>query len=231
MNKKGQRIISLRKQGKTYGEIEKILNLPKSTVGWWLRGVKMKKSIEKKTFKRCRNKWSRNISNYNKVYAKIRSEEAANDRENHQRRGYLEIKNIMLNDLKLIGNVLYWAEGNTKNRHLLRFANSKPEIIKVMMKFFREVCKIPEEKIKARVHLYPTMDQNKAINYWKKIVDLPKKNFHPSQIQISRASKNKRPKNTLPYGTLHLTAGNTEITCKVKGWIEGISEQVIKLRV
>ena len=49
MNEKGQKITTLRKQGKTYGEIEKILQLPKSTVGWWLRGIKMPKAIEKQT--------------------------------------------------------------------------------------------------------------------------------------------------------------------------------------
>ncbi|MCG2689889.1 hypothetical protein L6252_01250 [Candidatus Parcubacteria bacterium] len=226
MNEKGQQIITLRKQGKTYGEIEEILKLPKSTVGWWLRGIKMEKSVEKQTIERCRNKWRKNISDYNKIYAKIRSKEAADVRENNKKKGALEIKKITLNGLKLIGSALYWAEGNTKNRHLLRFANSKPEIIKTMMDFFRRVCNIPEEKIKARIHLYPSINEQEAINYWKKITNLPKKNFHPSQIQISRASKGKRSKNTLPYGTLHLTAGNTEITCRVKGWIRGISEKI-----
>ena len=34
MNEKGRKIIALRKKGKTCGEIEKTLNLPKSTVAW-----------------------------------------------------------------------------------------------------------------------------------------------------------------------------------------------------
>ena len=226
MNEKGYKIITLRRQGKTYGEIEKILKLPKSTVAWWLRGIKIPKTTEKQIFKRCKKKWRRNIVAYNKIYAKIRSQEANKIREGHKEKGFREIKKLTKKDLKIIGSILYWAEGNTKNRHILRFANSDPEIIRIMMKFFREPCNIAKEKIKARIHLYPTTNQHKTTNYWKKITGLPKKNFHPPQVQISRASKGKRPRNTLPYGTLHLTAGNTEITCKVKGWIRGIAEKI-----
>jgi len=226
MNEKGRKIIALRKQGKTCGEIEKILKLPKSTVGWWVRGVTMPADVKKETLKRCRGKWRKNISEYNKTYSQIRSQKAADVREANKQKGAAEIKKITLNDLKLIGSALYWAEGNTKNRHLLRFANSKPEIIKTMMDFFLRVCKISEEKIKAKIHLYPNTNQLEAINYWQKVTGLSKKNFYKPQIQISKASKHKRNKNTLPYGTLHLTAGNTETTCRVKGWIRGISEKI-----
>jgi len=227
MNEKGQRIISLRKKGKTYGEIVNILKLPKSTVAWWLRGgVKIPKSLEKQMLERSRKKWRNNINEFNKVYAKIRSEEAARIREDIKKKASKEIKNLSKKDLQLIGCALYWAEGTKKNRWHVCFSNSDSEIIRIMMRFFREICKIPDEKIKARIHLYPQMDQQKTTNYWKKITALPKKNFNKSQIQVSRASKSKRPRNTLPYGTLHLTAGNTKMACRVKGWVRGISEKI-----
>jgi len=94
-----------------------------------------------------------------------------------------------------------------------------------MMKFFREICHIPDEKIKALVHIYPGLNYKKVLTFWTKIAKLPKKNFYKPQTQISRASKRKRDRNTLPYGTLHLTAGNTLITSQVKGWIQGILEK------
>jgi len=227
MNKKGQRIIDLRKKGRTYTEIAHTLKVPKSTVAWWLRGgVKIPKSLEKQMLERSRKKWRRNINAFNKIYAKIRSEEAAKIREKYKEKAAKEIKKISKKDLRLIGCALYWAEGTKTNRWQVGFSNSDPEIIKVMMRFFREVCNIPNEKIKARIHLYPQMDQQKTTNYWKKITALPKKNFNKPQIQISRASKGKRLRNTLPYGTLHLTAGNTEMACRVKGWVRGISERI-----
>jgi len=226
MNEKGQKIIALRKQGKTYSEIETILKLPKSTVGWWLRGVKMDKLVEKKTLERCRKKWRKNILNYNNIYAKIRSEEAANIREKIAQKASEEIGEIAEYNLRLIGSALYWAEGNTKSRHMLRFANSNPDIIKVIMKFFQKICGIPDEKIKARVHLHPNISQKESEKYWSKITGLSRDHFQKPQVQISRASKGKRKKNTLPYGTLHLTICNTAKACTVKGWIRGISEKI-----
>lgn len=226
MNEKGRRIIALRKKGKTYTEIANILKLPKSTVAWWLRNVKIPKSLEKQIFERSRKKWRKNIVAYNKIYAPLRSQEAEKIREEIKNNASKEIKNLSKENLQLIGCALYWAEGNKKNRWCVRFSNSDPEIIKTMMRFFREVCNIPDEKIKARIHLYPRINHQKTTNYWIKITRLPKKNFQKPQTQISRASKGKRPRNTLPYGTLHLTAGNTEMACKVKGWVRGISEKI-----
>ena len=56
MDEKGRRIIALRKQGRTYGEIEKTLKLPKSTVAWWLRNVRISKVLQKQILERSREK-------------------------------------------------------------------------------------------------------------------------------------------------------------------------------
>lgn len=228
MNEKGRRIIALRKKGKTYGEIEKILKLPKSTVAWWLRGVKIPESLRKQILERSRKKWRKNIVAYNNVYSKIRSEEAAKIREGYKEKAKeeisKEIKKLSLRDLKLIGVALFWAEGDKKNRHLARVSNSDPFIILAIMRFFREICKVPEEKIKAKIHLYPQTNVQQATRYWSKITRLPSIQFTKPQTQISKASKRKRDPNTLPYGTLHLYISNTELKCKILGWIEGISK-------
>ena len=226
MNDTGQCIIVLRKRGKTHSEIAKILKIPKSTVGWWLKGVKIPKAIRKKILEKSREKWRKNIQSYNKYYGKIRSQEAAKIREGYKEKATKEIKKLSKRDLKLIGAALYWAEGNTKNRNRLQFSNSNPLMISIVMRFFKEICNIAEDKIKARVHIYPGINYRKALNFWSQITKLPKNNFYPPQTQISRASKKKRSINTLPYGTIHLTVLNTKLACRVKGWIEGISDKI-----
>jgi len=137
-----------------------------------------------------------------------------------------KIINISQNELKLIGSALYWAEGNTKNRNRLQFSNCDHFLIKVAMKFFREICKVRDDKICARVHIYPGLDYKKTLNFWSNITNLPNKNFYPPQIQVSRASKRVMSRNTLLYGTLHLTILSTELASRVKGWIQGISEKI-----
>jgi hypothetical protein len=226
MNAKGRRIRAFRKKGKTYTEISEVLKLPKSTVAWWLKDFKLPAKTERKIIEKSRKKWRKAIIDYNNVHGKLRSQKAAAIREKYKQNGIKEIKNLSKKELKLIGSALYWAEGGKKNRNSLRFSNSNPSMIEVIMKFFQEVCNIPNEKIKARIHIYPQINPRIATNYWKKVTNLPRINFQKPQVQISRASKKKRPKNTLPYGTLHLTVNNTEMTCRVKGWIQGISEKI-----
>ena len=225
MKEKGQRIITLRKRGRTYGEIAKTLNLPKSTVAWWSKKAGISKSLERMILERSRKKWRQNIIEYNRIHAKIRSEKARIKREKTEKKASKQIKHISKSGLKLIGSALYWGEGNKKCRWYLRFANSDSLMVKVMMRFFRETCKIPDEKIKLRIHLYPNTNQKKATEFWSKITKLPKNNFLKAQVQISKASKRKRSRNTLPHGTLHIRAGNTKTTSTVRGWIRGITEK------
>lgn len=212
--------INLRKEGKTYGEIREIYDIPKSTLSNWLSKLKMnsktKKLIQKKGYERWRKTVERN--------AKQAKEKAEKVRLKIKSEAEKEIKKVNNNELKLIGTVLYFAEGDKKSRNQIRFSNTDERLIKIMMKFFREVCNVSDEKIKARIHLYPNINYEKAKKHWAKITGLPKKNFYPPQIQISQASKGKRSKNTLPYGTLHLSI--TELAGKMRGWFEGLIKQI-----
>jgi transposase-like protein len=210
-------IISLRKLGKSYSEIRKIYSIPKSTLSDWLKEIKMdpkiKTELETRTYEKLKEE------------AKKKMEKALKVRQTTENQSKMEIKEITNKELKLIGTALFWAEGSKRERQHLRFANSDPELIKVFLKFCRKVCKIPEEKIKARIHLYPGMDVQKAMKFWSEVTGIPPENFYKPQVQVSRASKRKRGKK-LPFGTLHLVCGNTETFCKVKGWIQGICEKV-----
>lgn len=220
------RAIQLRKKGQSYAEIASILRISKSTAYDWTRRIKLSKKAEERIKRKIKEALRKGLAAYNRIYGKIRSQEAAKIREGYKEKASKEIKKLVKRDLKLIGAALYWAEGNLKNRNSLRFGNSNSLMIKTIMKFFREACNIPSEKIKARIHLYPQINQKEATNYWMKITILPRVNFQPPQIQVSRASKGRRPRNTLPYGTLHLTVNNTELACRVKGWIQGVSEKI-----
>lgn len=215
--------INLRQKGKTCGEIVSILNAPKSTVWSWIRNISLSEKIKKEILDKGKEKCRKNIIDYN---TKVRPVEAARIRDNWTNQAKREIKNISENELRLIGSALYWAEGNTKNRNRLQFSNCDPFLIKVAIKFFREICKVNNSKICARVHIYPGIDYEKTLNFWSEITNLSKQNFYSPQVQISRASKGKMPRNTLPYGTLHLTICNTELASRVKGWIQGISEKI-----
>ena len=139
-----------------------------------------------------------------------------------------EIRSISKYELLLIGTALYWAEGyNRATRgkgHEICFANSNPDMIKLFLRFLREIIHVPEDKLRVKIHIYPNIDEESAINFWSQVTNMPKERFHITQ-QISRASKGKRPKNSLPYGTLRLDVTRFQNFFKIQGWIDGLIQQ------
>ena len=60
--------------------------------------------------------------------------------------------------------MLYWAEGGKTRKGMVRFSNSDPEMIKIMMAFFRKVCNAPKEKFRGYIHIHPHLNHKKQKN-------------------------------------------------------------------
>lgn len=125
-------------------------------------------------------------------------------------------------DLKILGASLYWAEGYNAARSYIIFSNSDPEIIKIMMKFLREICQVSNEKIKGRVNIHPHLDIKKAERFWSNVTKIPKSNFNKPLLAVSSASKQKR--DTLPLGTFNIIVCDVILASKIKGWIRGLTK-------
>jgi len=214
--------ISLRKQGKSYNEISKILGTPKSTLSLWLKNVSMSPKVRKKFWDAVKERQSKSITEFNKKqgeYARKKAQKIQQDAAEM-------VNALSKKDLLLVGSALYWAEGFKKTRWILAFTNSDPLMIKLIMKFFREVCEVTEEKIRGNVQIHPNVTPKQAISYWSKITKIPQCQFLKCYTRLSPSSKQKRPYNTLPYGTLRISIYDSKITNTVKGWIQGISEKI-----
>jgi len=214
--------ILLRKQGKSYNEITKILGVPKSTLSLWLRNIRMSNAIQERFWNKTRKKWVTSITRFNKERARIARQKA----QQIQDLTLKDIKRISKRELLLIGSALYWAEGYKKSRWTVVFSNSDPLMIRLIMRFFREICKIKEDKFFATVQIHPNTTSQKSINYWSKITKIPKKQFRKTYSRLTPSSKRKRAINILPYGTLRISISDVEIINKIKGWIKGLEKLV-----
>ena len=124
-------------------------------------------------------------------------------------------------ELKLVGTALYWAEGSKTKRSLVQVCNSDERIIKFMMRFFREICNVPESKFRGYIHIHTHLNAKKAKNYWSSISNISLKQFYKTYQKPNKSSQNK--KDSLPYGTFTIIICNTELFLKIKGWINGLS--------
>lgn len=214
--KKEQQIkaVILRKQGVSIKEIAKRLKVAKSSVSLWVRNVVLNRhqlmalkdnmnsfeTIEKRRLSRLQN-------------------------EDAKRKAVMfhagkEIKKISKRDLQIIGLCLYLGEGSKAHRGAAKLANSDPAVIKIMMRYFREICLVPEKKFRGHIHTYSHLNVNKAENYWVKVSGIPKSQFYKTYSKPSIASKGK--KDSTPYGTLDVTICSTKLYLQIMGQIEKI---------
>ena len=180
--------IKLRKQGKSYNEINKILGTPKSTLSDWFRDLRFSKDIKIELISEAKKKWAHNITCYNKKRAALILQKT----EKIQKVESEKIKNISERELWLLGTALYWAEGSKRVRWQARFTNSDPDMIKFMMFYFRNICKTKEDKFRLALQIHPNVFEKEAKRYWSSITKVPPSQFHKTQTAVSKTSRNKR---------------------------------------
>ncbi|MBI2062707.1 MAG: hypothetical protein HYT61_00480 [Candidatus Yanofskybacteria bacterium] len=221
-----QAALALRLEGKTYGEIRKSFQIPKSTLSTWFSSLKIDSEAKKVLESKKKNGYYKLVE-----FNKIRTLNIKKENENI--RGEYESKIGRLNnrELMVLGAALYWGEGY-KNFGLknggypyMCLGNSDPSMIKVFVIFLYKFLKITKDRIKCQIMIYPSINPQKAIQYWQNITQIPSKNFR-TQLAVSRASQGKRPSNLLPYGTLQLRVNNRQEFFKIKGLIDGITQTI-----
>lgn len=210
--------ISLRRKGYSIQEIFKKTKVAKSTLSNWIfQGIS--KSEEKKIKKITKKKGLIKLIKINKR----RSLNIIKREKQIQERYARQIKKINSKALFWLGLGLYMAEGAKTGRWKPIFYNSDPVLNMIMTKYFIEICKTPKNRIHIQLVLHKGISENKAKNYWSRILQIPKKMFYHASYVESKASKGKRPINTLPYGTVQIAVGKKEVFNKIKGWTLGIN--------
>jgi len=209
----------LRRQGKSINEVKNILNVSKASVSLWVRDIVLTTKQKKLLSKNGRSVESiekRRLSRISNTQSKTNiAIEIAKK----------EITNISKNDLKIIGISLYLGEGGKTKRGIARLTNSDPAIIKIIMRFFREICRVEESKFRGHIHTFSKNNKKESEKYWSKISGIPISQFYKTYIKQSIASKNKR--NTLQYGTFDVSVNDTQLFLKILGWMNKLKELII----
>ena len=216
--------VRLRKQGNSYNQINKKLGLPKSTLSTWLKDIKISDTAEKKISRRAHLKSTTALIKRNKLQTELADERASQIRKIACK----ETEKLLNNKLFIAAIALYWAEGYKKGAQgskwkCVDFANSDPQMVKMMMLFFRTICKAKDSCIKAQLIAHKNVNIAKSINYWSKITEISKSNFFISSVAANKNSKGKR-RNTLEHGTIHIRIYSVELFFKIIGWIDGVKK-------
>lgn len=174
--KEKEEAIKLRKSGKSLRFIESRLNIPKSTLNGWFRGLILSKSasnrIEAKRLRLLSQgrvkavKWH-NLQKSNRL--KLAYQEAT--------KLLYKIQNKDQSIIELALSLLYLGEGSKKQVGLA-LGNSDPLILQFYILILRNIYQIPLTKLRAELHLRADQNAVQLIRYWSKQLDLPIQNFY-----------------------------------------------------
>jgi len=155
--------IELRKSGFSYSEIKKSINISKSTLSNWLKDIEL--TDEQK--KRLTRLQATAYLGAKKIQAKSLARHRQ-IRENAQREAVARFDNPLF----IAGLMLYWAEGDKRSGRI-QFSNSDPDMIKIMMGWFRKFCNVPESKFRIGLFVHSLHIREDYLEFWSKITGLP----------------------------------------------------------
>lgn len=219
--------IKLRKQGNSYSQINKLLKIPKSTLSYWFNDLKISERAQSKISSRAHKLSIEGLIRRNKNQTILAREQA----EKIRRLAHMESYKFLKDPLFLTGLSLYWAEGYKKGADgskwkSIDFANSDPEMIKVIMKFFRRFLGINDSRIKIQLMAHRNVDIDKAVRFWSNLTQIPKEQFIKTSVAISKSSKNRRNPKSLTHGTVHIRINDVKLFFRIIGWIDGLKEKI-----
>jgi len=212
---------SLRKEGYSYEEISKKLGVAKSTISLWCRDILLTPAQIQRLIEHSHSNWQYAIENRKRK----KQERIKAIIEN----AIKEIKKLNKKELKLVGTALYWAEGD-KKQDRVSLSNSDYKMIALMMRFFREICKIPEDRFRARLYIHIqemhhlNRSEDEAKTFWSRLTGIPKSQFQKTGFYLNKKTNYKRGK-IMEWGVLTISAAVTDIAAKAKGLVEGLRNQ------
>jgi transcriptional regulator with XRE-family HTH domain len=212
--------IELRRQGYSYSEILKRVPVAKSTLSLWLRSVglakQQKQRLTEKRLAALKRGWEACRRKRILIMSKIKEDAKK------------EIKEITQRDLRLIGIVLYWAEGAKEKEYrrgeLVSFSNSDPNIILLFIKWLKEICLVSPSNLIYELYIHETANWRKTQKYWAKILSIP---INQIRVYFKKHKINSKRKNIGKnyHGLMRIKVKRSiNLNRKISGWIEKICE-------
>ena len=208
---------ALRREGLSYREILSWIpfSLSRSTISNWCKEIELTPTQLDRLDRLYREGSYRGRLLGPKATQRRRIEEIAAIRS----RARLEAIELTQKELWVAGLMLYWAEGTKARR--VGISNSDPKLINFAMRWFREICKVSEDRFRAQLHLHSGQHEQGLKEFWSYLTRIPLSQFIKSFVKPEGSGHRK---NRLYYGTLTVRIHDHGCLQQILGWIEGISE-------
>ena len=217
----------LRKNGLSIKEIAKKINVSKSTVSRWCSDIELtKEQIQKLDENQILGAYRGRL-----IGARIQLEKRLKIINDFKKLGKKEIGSLSGRDLLIAGLSLYLGEGS-KKRNQIQFTNSDPEIIKFMIKWFKLIIGISQDRFALNVFINE-LHKNRAENimsFWSNVIGMPSDQFNKT-VFIKSKSKKVYENSDKYFGTLAIRVKkSSRIQYKILGLMDSLLKANINIK-
>jgi len=153
-----------------------------------------------------------------------RTPKEANEKRFERQLGKFALKQNLSSrekELKTAGIMLYWTEGCRSNSERgawnVDFSNSNPQMIKLFLKFLREICGIKEKRLRVLLYCYADQNVEDLKEYWCKVTNIPMSQFTKPYIR-----KDFLPEKSgkMKYGLVHIRYADKKLLLQIEEWVK-----------
>jgi len=221
MRKDKEDAIKMRRTGKSYSEIVAALRIPKSTLSGWLANIdwsrelkdRLRESAQVEHTIRLRELHKLRGANLKKAYEQARKEART------------EFEVLKYNPVFIAGIMLYWGEGDKLTNFSTKITNTDPHLIRLYVFFLENVCRVPKEKIKAHILIYPDLNEETCRLFWASRAHVDLSRF--TKCSVIQGRETKRP---LPYGVCMIGISSTYFKVKMNEWLKLLPNELMNKR-
>ncbi len=223
MNPLKDRAIALRKEGQSYNQICEKLNLSKSTLCTWLKGVAWSEAIRQQLSIGAREGARKRMT--------VISHRARAKRQHlyNEKRGYAQktFPGFWKESLFSSGLMIYWGEGDRSIQNgMIRVSNTDPFLLRLFTIFLKKYFKGIFPKIKAYLILYPDLHDGQSRRYWSEHIGIPQSRFIKSHYIVGH-----HPTKRLPYGVCTVMIQSKAEKQVMHEWLELVRNKAKLMRV
>lgn len=194
--------IKLRKEGKSYSQIQEVVSVGKGTLSDWLKDY----PLSKERLVELRDKSSKRIESYRNTCKKRREKIL----EKAYNKAKLDIGKLSKRDLFIAGLFMYWGEGTKTFNTVTSVSNTDPAVLKLFIKWLNNLG-IDKKDLRVKIHLYSDMNINDEINFWSKELSIPLSQFRKPYIKKSSAENINYTRGNFGHGTCNVLFYNREL--------------------
>jgi hypothetical protein len=208
--------LRLRKENKSYSQIKKELNVPKSTLSYWLRGL----PLSRRVINQLRGNNEMRIEKFRETMRQKQLAKLAAVFRNEKR----NILPLTRKELLIAGLALYWGEGSKADIYKVALTNTDPQILKFFLFWLATMHGVQKNQVRVALHLYNDMDIKTEIHYWSKTLGIPVTRFIKPYIKKA-SSYRINHKGAFGHGTCAIMYNNVELKRKILMQIKLLTAQ------